>query len=102
MFFDTTLIEMVIVHLFKCQLFTLLEGRRWKENARFLREKAIPTVHEVVEDLDVAIFQDDQDLKHRTQAAMDVVYDLFEEMIESNDVKQGETTYLNVLQRWHN
>ncbi|CAF4808444.1 unnamed protein product, partial [Rotaria socialis] len=44
--------------------------------AIYLREKAIPAINEVVEDLDEAIFQDDQDSKHRTQVAMDVVYDL--------------------------
>ncbi|CAF4342973.1 unnamed protein product [Rotaria sp. Silwood2] len=53
--------------------------------ARFLREEAIPAINEVVQNLDEVIFQDDQDSKHRTQVAMDVVYDLFEERIEPND-----------------
>ncbi|CAF4681983.1 unnamed protein product, partial [Rotaria sp. Silwood2] len=53
--------------------------------ARFLREEAIPAINEVVQNLDEAIFQDDQGSKHRTQVAMDVVYDLFEERIEPND-----------------
>ncbi|CAF1385316.1 unnamed protein product [Rotaria sordida] len=53
--------------------------------ARFLREEAIPAINEVVQNLDEVIFQDDQDSKHRTQVAMDVIYDLFEERIEAND-----------------
>ncbi|CAF1042250.1 unnamed protein product [Rotaria sordida] len=53
--------------------------------ATFLHEKVILAINEVVEDLNEAIFQDDQDSKHRTQITMDVVYDLFEERIQSND-----------------
>ncbi|CAF3056725.1 unnamed protein product [Rotaria socialis] len=61
--------------------------------AIYLCEKAIPAINEVVEDLDEAIFQDDQDSKHRTQVAMDVVYDLFEERIEPND---GDAKFADV------
>lgn len=53
--------------------------------AKFLREEAIPAINEVVENLNEVIFQDDQDSKHRTKVAMDVIYDLFEERIEPDD-----------------
>jgi hypothetical protein len=43
--------------------------------------------------MDEVIFQDDQDSKHRTQVAMDVVYDLFEERIEPND---GDAKFTDV------
>ncbi|CAF3967442.1 unnamed protein product [Rotaria sordida] len=46
-----------------------------------------------LEDLNEAIFQDDQDSKHRTQITMDVVYDLFEERIESN---HGDAKFADV------
>ncbi|CAF1513788.1 unnamed protein product [Rotaria sordida] len=61
--------------------------------ATFLHEKVILAINEVVEDLNEAIFQDDQDSKHRTQITMDVVYDLFEERIESN---HGDAKFADV------
>ncbi|CAF1042510.1 unnamed protein product [Rotaria sordida] len=53
--------------------------------AKFLREEAISTINEVVENLNEVIFQDDQDSKHRTKIGMDVVNDFFEERIEPNN-----------------
>ncbi|CAF1211122.1 unnamed protein product, partial [Didymodactylos carnosus] len=61
--------------------------------AKFLREEAIPTINEVVKNLSEVIFQDDQDSKHRTKVAMDVVSDHFEERIEPND---GDTKFADV------
>ncbi|CAF0915595.1 unnamed protein product [Didymodactylos carnosus] len=61
--------------------------------AEFLREEAVPAINEVVKNLDEVIFQDDQDSKHRTKVAMDVVYDHFEERIEPND---GDATFADV------
>ena len=61
--------------------------------AKFLDEEAIPAIAEVVEDLDEFIFQDDQDLKHRTKVAMNVVADHFEERIEPDD---GDAKFADV------
>ncbi|CAF1533787.1 unnamed protein product [Adineta steineri] len=61
--------------------------------ARFLDEEAIPAITEVVEDLNEFIFQDDQDSKHRTKVAMNVISDCFEERIESND---GDAKFADV------
>ncbi|CAF1408385.1 unnamed protein product [Rotaria sordida] len=61
--------------------------------AKFLREEAISTINEVVENLNEVIFQDDQDSKHRTKTAMDVVNDFFEERIEPND---GDAKFADV------
>ncbi|CAF1307494.1 unnamed protein product [Rotaria sordida] len=61
--------------------------------AKFLREEAISTINEVVENLNEVIFQDDQDSKHRTKTAMDVVNDFFEEIIEPND---GDAKFADV------
>ncbi|CAF1562607.1 unnamed protein product [Didymodactylos carnosus] len=53
--------------------------------AKCLREEAIPAINEVVKNPNEVIFQDDQDSKHRTKVAMDVLYDHFEEKIKPND-----------------
>ncbi|CAF1650194.1 unnamed protein product, partial [Didymodactylos carnosus] len=60
--------------------------------ARFLDE-GVPAIAEVVEDSNEFIFQDDQDSKHRTKVAMDVIYDRFEERIEPND---GDAKFADV------
>jgi hypothetical protein len=61
--------------------------------ARFLSEEAIRAINAVVQNWDEVIFQDHQRSKHRTQVAMEVVYDLFEERIEPND---GDAKFANV------
>jgi hypothetical protein len=61
--------------------------------AKFLDEEAIPAIAEVVEDLDEFIFQDDQDSKHRTKVAMNVIADHFEERIEPDD---GDAKFADV------
>ena len=61
--------------------------------ARFLDEEGVPAIAEVVEDLNEFIFQDDQDSKHRTKVAMNVIYDRFEERIEPND---GDAKFADV------
>lgn len=61
--------------------------------AKFLREEAIPAIDEAVENLNEVIFQDDQDSKHRTQVAMDVVNEFFEDRIEPDD---GDAKFADV------
>ncbi|CAF4655107.1 unnamed protein product [Rotaria sp. Silwood2] len=61
--------------------------------AKFLDEEAIPAIAEVVEDQDEFIFQDDQDSKHRTKVAMNVIADHFEERIEPDD---GDAKFADV------
>jgi hypothetical protein len=61
--------------------------------ARFLREEVIPAINEVFQNVDEVIFQDDQDSKQRTQTAMDVIYDSFEDRVEPND---GDAKFADV------
>jgi hypothetical protein len=53
--------------------------------AKFLREKCIPEIKKPFGDLKDIIFQDDQDGKQRTQVAMNVVSEFFDERIEPED-----------------
>ena len=51
--------------------------------AEFLRDKAIPAVRKVVgDDFDNVFWQDDQNSKHRTQEAMDVINEFFQQRVE--------------------
>ena len=59
-----------------------MTGERY---AKFLRERVIPTVQEVVDDLSTVIWQDDQDTKQRTRVALDTVNEFFDERIEPGE-----------------
>ena len=61
--------------------------------SRLLDEEVISAIAEVVEDLSEFIFQDDQDSKHRTKVAIEVIHDHFEERTEPDD---GDVKFTDV------